>query len=333
MSDLSQTLAGTDTAVITHGAEPATDRPAAELEPVRSGTAITRGAKPMLGEPRPGGEPISGDAVFGRAQPNVPAILQQAETPYCIRCDYNLTGIESARCPECGWVIDWAAARLNVEQRRPGTPAHHAEGWRVVPAVLATVALMLFRPIQFARRLRYDESLWPAAGVALGACLLAAAPYAIMGGVSRDHVQWAAAYGCGIVACMLSNCLALATICRDRNRLLGWARRFRLLVLLSLYATCFVAVWPYIQPPLMSGQKVNFLFPIGEFDSFPDTVNDLQLLGRTAMFYWWSTILLIFVCVRNDRSWPKLLCLPLVCASGIVAFYAGYHAYEQLPWW
>jgi len=42
------------------------------------------------------------------------------DTPYCGRCKYNLTGIESDRCPECGGDVTPATIVYGLRRRRPG---------------------------------------------------------------------------------------------------------------------------------------------------------------------------------------------------------------------
>ena len=43
---------------------------------------------------------------------------RRGKTPYCRRCRYNLTGIESKRCPECGTPLSVRGAVLHGERRR-----------------------------------------------------------------------------------------------------------------------------------------------------------------------------------------------------------------------
>jgi|GEM_PF-2374819 len=39
-------------------------------------------------------------------------------TPHCGHCQYNLTGIEDNRCPECGWLFIEAGVKIVGAQRR-----------------------------------------------------------------------------------------------------------------------------------------------------------------------------------------------------------------------
>ncbi|MCK6456013.1 MAG: hypothetical protein L6Q92_05730 [Phycisphaerae bacterium] len=186
---------------------------------------------------------------------------------------------------------------------------------------------MLFRPIAFARRLRYDEPLWAAFAVAAASCLFAVAPFLISGRIGKSDLCWGMTYASGMMACILTNSAVLATFCQDRSKTLSWPQRFRLLLEVSLYATCFVATWPYFGAPLTDGWHLNFLFPVYTLDLRPGGRCDPQLLGRTAFFLWWTAILLSFVCVRTRRTWAKILCVPTIYGASSLAYWIGYLTY------
>jgi hypothetical protein len=248
-------------------------------------------------------------------------------TPFCVSCGYNLTALTSARCPECGWEIDWQLAWKDEESRREGSPAYLARGWSRCWATVATVALMLLRPVRFAKRLRYDESLIPAFLVAIGSCVLAALPY--LGCYSfRESIHWACGYLGGIVACVLVNLLAFISLGPGgRPRKLSGRQRARLFLLVSLYGTCFVAAWSFLgMPPVvksLSPSASTFLWPLGCGGSLSNHIQDWRFLGRTAIFYWWTTVLVIFASVRIHPRWAAVLFLPVPFISDGIAFFAG----------
>jgi hypothetical protein len=74
---------------------------------------------------------------------------------HCPKCEYNLTGIESERCPECGTTINWDAVRLvrDVEAQRPST-CWERWPWPLKPlAFLVTAFQAALLPWIFARQL------------------------------------------------------------------------------------------------------------------------------------------------------------------------------------
>ena len=58
--------------------------------------------------------------MHGMADPSPPPAADQGLR--CLECDYNLTGIDSARCPECGAVLDWSQLRRLARDRLAGVP-------------------------------------------------------------------------------------------------------------------------------------------------------------------------------------------------------------------
>jgi hypothetical protein len=82
--------------------------------------------------------------------PVAPAVLADSGLR-CPRCEYNLTGLTDARCPECGTTFDWEAVR-RAAQNAPIIAFERARGWRQLPAFFVTWATILFAPWAFARQ-------------------------------------------------------------------------------------------------------------------------------------------------------------------------------------
>ncbi|MCH8054352.1 MAG: hypothetical protein IH895_09840 [Planctomycetes bacterium] len=238
---------------------------------------------------------------------------EQASAPFCIQCEYNLTGLTSDICPECGWQIDWALAALDEEGRRPGTPAHRARGWRRVDATIATVLLMLFAPWRFAKQLRHDESLMPALWTALVSfAILLAAVGAALSNDFNAFALYFSVFGVAIAAVALCQSLCFSTLHYDRlRRRTRWSSRFRMWLILSLYSTCFVASWAIVDAPPYAGFfDANFYIPLIEpSGGFPLPRTSV---GVTIITYWWWLILAVMLLVRNRPRWLAVASIPLV---------------------
>ncbi len=238
---------------------------------------------------------------------------EPATTPFCIQCEYNLTGLTSDICPECGWQIDWALAALDEEGRRPGTPAHRARGWRRIDATLVTVLLMLFTPWRFARQLRHDESLLPA----LCTALISFAIYLAVVGIPncddfKEFAEGFILYAPTLAAVILCQSLCFSTLHYDRlHRRTRWGARFRMWLNVSLYSTCFVASWPIVEgPPRANFPDANFYIPLIEQSA--GFLRSNPTVGVTIITYWWWLILAVMLLVRNRPRWLALVSIPLV---------------------
>ena len=69
----------------------------------------------------------------------------EAEELFCSGCGYNLRGIASSRCPECGQPIDWAALRL------PRIPWAHRRAIGRIRAYWRTVWWVTIRPAEIGK--------------------------------------------------------------------------------------------------------------------------------------------------------------------------------------
>jgi len=69
-----------------------------------------------------------------------PSVIDE---PHCPGCEYNLRGIDSDNCPECGLLIDRELAE------RTRIPWEHRRQIGIVPAYFKTAALMILSPSRF----------------------------------------------------------------------------------------------------------------------------------------------------------------------------------------
>ncbi len=221
-----------------------------------------------------------------------------AGLPRCTHCDYIVVGLPDDLCPECGRAIDWGRAYDDDEQRRLGSPARNTNLGMGIARAAGAVGMMLFRPITFARRLRWDEPIAPAVLIAAAACAI------MLPEASRRGVFWVVI--AGTLACMLVNGLAFVTIGLGREAPLRWRQRLRLFALVSLYSTCFVTAWPLTDPPLVDGPSANFLWLFDDHGW-----GEAGFLGRTLIFYWWWAILVVFASVRLRPRWRAAMFIPI----------------------
>jgi hypothetical protein len=195
-----------------------------------------------------------------------------------------------------------------------------------VKAGLRTTALMLFHPVRFARVMRADEPILPAAFVATSALLVMMVSASwkqspLFGyALPRDLAQICIAYCPAIVVCILLNMVGFAIVSRSSPGRRRFTSRLRLVLRISLYSTCFVAAWPWTGPPgYFTWSQLAALLPFTpQFYSRASSFGEPGL-AAALIFDWWLIILITFAFVRCRPRWRALLLLPIILLAGFAA--------------
>jgi len=163
----------------------------------------------------------------------------------CPRCEYNLTGLTEARCPECGALFSWEAVRAAAE-RRPTIAFERARGWRKIPAFFLTWATVLFAPWVFARQIVQRAGVGHALIFGATCFLPVTGRYAVDGGFGADYFAWVSA--AAIYIMLQATVLTLLDPTAWRKPFPGFC--FWLAV--GGYTTAIVATECWHHPPLLS---------------------------------------------------------------------------------
>jgi hypothetical protein len=124
----------------------------------------------------------------------------------CPRCEYNLTGLIDARCPECGAPFSWEAVRAAADNR-PTIAFERVRGRRKLSAFIVTWATVLFAPWIFARQIAQRVG-WRH-GLAFAGICFAGTSLAYAFDMDWEvHVAWLSA----AVACVLLQALWLSLL-------------------------------------------------------------------------------------------------------------------------
>jgi len=130
---------------------------------------------------------------------------QKDEGLRCLQCEYNLTGLTSDRCPECGIEVDWDKARAVRDQEvsRPGT------WWDRWPIYLKPLGFVLttwqvaFTPWIFARQL----PLRPRLGWALSFGAICLISYVVIATLESDFLILKTYLPSSLAYILLQTCL------------------------------------------------------------------------------------------------------------------------------
>ena len=126
------------------------------------------------------------------ADPPVPAVSQ--DDLACPLCAYNLRGLETPRCPECGYAFDWGELRAAVRDTHPFLFEHHPEAnvwsffatlWRGLRPVRFWTSVQAAHAIRTRRLVFYAAALLFCLSIAAAATIYWARP---SGG--RNATSW-----------------------------------------------------------------------------------------------------------------------------------------------
>ena len=236
----------------------------------------------------------------------------------CLSCDYNMTGLTSDRCPECGTVIDWPTVRAVRDglDDRPGT-CWEGWPWYLKPiAFFVTAFHAALMPWVLARQLRDRPRILPV--VVFGVVCLAS-----------DAVMWRFVHGegpvvplvLGITSQMVQQTLLfwlVLPVTRSRRRSL----RFWMAVTAYTSWPVLIEGFAYAPPPIILWRESDvWPFPNGGFIG--------ANVPTSVLFYIWWLDLAIIASVRvGRRFWLRIvlavLAIPvLVYVSTVLAVLAA----------
>ncbi len=256
-----------------------------------------------------------------------PVELPPDEGLRCPRCDYNLTALRSARCPECGLLLDWDQIRRTAA-REPAIAFERARGLWKLPAFVETAACVLLTPWSFARQIQQHFSLVHA-GVFFLLCFV---PPGIVCLLEREtyFLPWILT----ALACVVLEAVMLWTLeglARTRH---GPALRFWLAA--GGYTTAVVATEFYLGPPVLFFTDLFELVTRHKVDDFQASFFYSGLpevaIYAAQIALWIAALVWILVARARRRGMAPPRCAVLACSAVVLLVLLYAAAFQYIGW-
>ncbi|HNO80132.1 MAG TPA: hypothetical protein PKN33_18960 [Phycisphaerae bacterium] len=230
----------------------------------------------------------------------------------CLKCDYNLTGIDSERCPECGCVLDRDEIRrvMSLRYDRPLPHWERYHGLRKPLGFLITTLRLIFLPWRFAQDLPTVPRIKPAAWF-VAVCM--AVSVGLGGLTSAPDLGAFVSWYTGVACHIMMQVAILGFLLPPEPLRHGY--RFWLVV--SLYTTYPIMTEVLAEPPyIVSGYSSIWPFNGGG--------NQHNVFSTLHYYVWWIGLIAI-ASMRVSKRRRKLIPLMFVAIPMMtyVSTYAG----------
>ncbi|GJM24839.1 MAG: hypothetical protein DHS20C16_12540 [Phycisphaerae bacterium] len=233
----------------------------------------------------------------------------------CLSCEYNLTGIDSECCPECGSVLDREEIRriASLRNDQPGSHWERYHGLHKPVGFLITALRAAFLPWRFAQDIPSRPNLKPAIWFALVCVAISIVTGQIC---DKPDVEGYVTWYAGVVCHILLQTVFLGLLLPPS----GLRHGFRFWLAMSLYTSYPLMTEAIDTPPYITSDYSN-VWPLSNSEWIP-----------TLHYYvWWIGLILIAHARAHSkrRKWVVLL-LIVIPMMTYVSSYAGCQVGELL---